>query len=218
MITRQDGCHTPHQQDGGIAIVALMAHRARHFLRGHRRSRRPVAHSERLSAGCRSLGQARTRLAFGVVAFTGAVAFPSRSSLLCLGFGLPCLGALFEILQIFVPGREAAVGDALANTIGVAIGLAPFVIIQLGRIVRGFPARPERISIATAATPITMSVGGLGVLWASARCLLGWDRTARMGSATTLMRAARVPATSADPRRKFAIVAICAAGRRPTAL
>ena len=84
-------------------------------------------------------------LAFGVVAFTGAVAFPGRSSLLRLGFGLPCLGALFEILQIFVPGREAAVGDALANTIGVAIGLTPFVIIQLGRIVRGFPARPERI-------------------------------------------------------------------------
>jgi VanZ family protein len=84
-------------------------------------------------------------LAFGVVAFTGAVAFPSRSSLLRLGFGLPCLGALFEILQIFVPEREAAVGDALANTIGVAIGLAPFVIIQLGKIVRGFPPRPERI-------------------------------------------------------------------------
>jgi VanZ like family len=63
-------------------------------------------------------------LAFGVVAFTGAAAFPARSSLLRLGFGLPCLGALFEILQIFVPGREAAVGDALANTIGVAIGLS----------------------------------------------------------------------------------------------
>ena len=78
-------------------------------------------------------------LAFGVVAVTGAVAFPSRSSLLRLAFGLPCLGALFEILQIFVPGREAAVGDALANTIGVAIGLTPFVIIQLSRIARGFP-------------------------------------------------------------------------------
>jgi VanZ family protein len=84
-------------------------------------------------------------LAFGVVAFIGAVGFPSRSSLLRLGFGLPCLGILFEILQIFVPGREAAVGDALADTIGVAIGLTPFVIIQLDRIVRGFPARPEKI-------------------------------------------------------------------------
>jgi hypothetical protein len=40
------------------------------------------------------------------------------------------LGILFEILQIFVPGREAAVGDALANTIGVAIGATPFVIVQ----------------------------------------------------------------------------------------
>jgi VanZ family protein len=60
-------------------------------------------------------------LSFGVVAFTGAVAFPSRSCLLRLAFGLPCLGALVGILQIFLPGREAAVGDALANTIGIAI-------------------------------------------------------------------------------------------------
>ena len=78
-------------------------------------------------------------LAFGVVAFTGAVAFPSRSSLLCLGFGLPCLGALFEILQIFVPGREAAVSDGLANTIGVAIGLTPFVDCSTGQDSTRFP-------------------------------------------------------------------------------
>jgi hypothetical protein len=39
-------------------------HGARRFHRGHRRSRRPVAHSRRLSAESRSLGQARTRTCF----------------------------------------------------------------------------------------------------------------------------------------------------------
>lgn len=78
-------------------------------------------------------------LAFGFLAVTGAVAFPGRASLLRLGFGLPALGALFEVLQLFIPGREAAVADALANSIGVAIGLTPFVIIHLGRLGRGFP-------------------------------------------------------------------------------
>jgi VanZ family protein len=84
-------------------------------------------------------------LAFAVLASSGAVAFPRRSSLIRLAWGLPCLGALFEVLQLFAPGRDAAVGDALANTLGVAIGLAPFVIVPFVRIVRGFRSRPERI-------------------------------------------------------------------------
>jgi VanZ family protein len=144
MITRQDGCHTPHQQDGGIAILKRRIARAV-FIVGI-----VVLTVLLLTPGdylpkVDLWDKLEHGLSFGVVAFTGAVAFPSRSSLLRLAFGLPCLGALLEILQIFVPGREAAVGDALANTIGVAIGLTPFVIIQLSRIARGFPARPERI-------------------------------------------------------------------------
>src|SRR5512132_3219791 len=119
MNTRQDGCRPMHQQDGGIAIVAPMRRIAR-------------------------AGFVVGIVVLAILLLTPG-AFPTRSSLLRLGFGLPCLGALFEILQIFVPGREAAVGDAMANTIGVAIGLTPFVIVQLGRIVRSFPARPERI-------------------------------------------------------------------------
>jgi len=145
MIARHDGCRPLHQQDGGITIAALMRRiGCAVFIVGivvlavlllTPGDDLPNVLWDKLEHG----------LAFGVLAFTGAVAFPGRSSLLRLGFGLPCLGTLFEILQIFVPGREAAVGDALANTIGVAIGLTPFVIIQLGRIVRGSPLRPERI-------------------------------------------------------------------------
>ena len=146
MTTRHDGCRPLHQQDGGIAIAALMRRiGCAVFIVGI-----VVLAVLLLTPGdylpkVDLWDKLEHGLAFGVVAFTGAVAFPSRSSLLRLAFGLPCLGALFEILQIFVPGREAAVGDALANTIGVAIGLTPFVIVQVGRIVRGFPARPERI-------------------------------------------------------------------------
>ena len=138
MITRQDGCRPLHQQDGGIAMVILIRRMARAvFIVGI------VILTVLLLTPADDLPKVdlwdklEHGLAFGVVAVAGAMAFPSRSSLLRLGFGLPCLGALFEILQIFVPGREAAVGDALANTIGVAIGLTPFVIIQLGRIARG---------------------------------------------------------------------------------
>ena len=104
---------------------------------------RPVAHSRRLSAESRSLGQARTR-----------TCFRRRRLHRCGGFPQPLIppsrrvrtavpGCPIRNPPIFVPGREAAVGDALANTIGVAIGLTPFLIVQLGRIVRGFPARPE---------------------------------------------------------------------------
>ena len=145
MITRQDGCRPPHQQDGGIPTAALMRRIGRVVF---------VAGLVALAVLLLTPGDYLPKvdlwdklehgLAFGVVAFTGAVAFPGRSSL-SPGVRTAMPGRPFEILQIFVPGREAAVGDALANTIGVAIGLTPFVIIQLGRIVRGFPARPERI-------------------------------------------------------------------------
>ena len=155
MINRQHGCRPPHQQNGGIAILALMRRMARAVF---------IVGIVVLAVLLLTPGDYPPRvdlwdklehgLAFGVVAFTGAVAFPSRSSLLRVAFGLPCLGALFEILQIFVPGREAAVGDALANTIGVAIGLTPFVIVQLGRIVRGFPVRPKGSSSVPGLQPL----------------------------------------------------------------
>jgi VanZ family protein len=113
MITRQDGCRPLHQQDGCIVIAAPMRRIGRAvFIVGI-----VVLAVLLLTPGdylpkVDLWDKLEHGLAFGVVAFTGAVAFPSRSSLLRLAFGLPCLGALFEILQIFVPGREAAVGDA----------------------------------------------------------------------------------------------------------
>ena len=55
----------------------------------------------------------------------GLLAFPDRGRRWWLAFGLIAFGSTCEILQMFVPGREAAVGDAVANALGVlsAVGL-----------------------------------------------------------------------------------------------
>ena len=82
MITRQDGWRLQHQQDGGIAIAALMRRMGRAvFIVGlvvlalllltPGDDLPKVALWDKLEHG----------LAFGVVAFTGAVAFPGRSLL-----------------------------------------------------------------------------------------------------------------------------------------
>lgn len=62
-------------------------------------------------------------IAYLCLALAGGIAFPDRRSLLALGLGLVVLGAGLEFAQAIVPGRFASVGDAIANTLGVALGL-----------------------------------------------------------------------------------------------
>jgi len=82
MKTRQDGCRPLHQQDGGIAIVALMRRIARAgFIVGI-----VVLAVLLLTPGdylpkVDLWDKLEHGLAFGVVAFTGAAAFPARSLL-----------------------------------------------------------------------------------------------------------------------------------------
>ena len=54
---------------------------------------------------------------FFLLTVTGLLAFRGRGW--WLAFGLIAFGSTCEILQIFVPGRNAALGDALANALGV---------------------------------------------------------------------------------------------------
>jgi VanZ family protein len=56
----------------------------------------------------------------------GLLAFPDGGGRWRLAFGLIAFGSTCEVLQIFIPGREAAVGDAVANALGVlsAVGLS----------------------------------------------------------------------------------------------
>jgi VanZ family protein len=71
---------------------------------------------------------------FGLTAI-GLLAFPERERVWWLALGLISFGSTCEILQIFVPGRNAALGDALANALGVlsAVGLCSLLRPAIAR-------------------------------------------------------------------------------------
>lgn len=60
----------------------------------------------------------------------GAVAKPQWSWRITLTAGLIAFGSLCELLQCFVPGREASFQDAAANATGVAFGLVVIVAME----------------------------------------------------------------------------------------
>ena len=63
-------------------------------------------------------------LAYGALAVTGGVAFPGNRRLVVLGGALVLFGCALELAQSGIPGRFGSLGDALANSLGVALGLA----------------------------------------------------------------------------------------------
>lgn len=63
-------------------------------------------------------------IAYFVLAVTGIAAFPGRRAFPWLAIGLLTLGCVLETAQAFIPGRSAAIADAVANAIGVGLGLA----------------------------------------------------------------------------------------------
>lgn len=63
-------------------------------------------------------------VAYGALAVTGGVAFPGNRRLLVLGGALILFGGALELAQSQIPGRFGSLGDALANGLGVALGLA----------------------------------------------------------------------------------------------
>lgn len=78
--------------------------------------------------------KAQHLIAYLCLALAGGIAVPGWRPMLWVGLGLIVFGAGLECVQAFVPGRFASVGDAAANTLGVALGLT------LARIA-GFRAR-----------------------------------------------------------------------------
>lgn len=62
--------------------------------------------------------------AFMALGAIGAVAFPGRRSMVWLAIALFAFGCLLEGLQFFVPSRQATLGDVIANSLGIAVGLA----------------------------------------------------------------------------------------------
>lgn len=62
-------------------------------------------------------------IAYLCLALAGGIAFPDRRSFLALAVGLVALGIVLEFGQAVVPGRFTSIGDVVANTVGVLLGL-----------------------------------------------------------------------------------------------
>ena len=68
--------------------------------------------------------------AYAILCVIGVVSYPRRRTRWTLPIGLVACGIALELLQSFVPGREASVADAIANTFGVVIGFAASMLIR----------------------------------------------------------------------------------------
>ncbi|HEY1090756.1 MAG TPA: VanZ family protein, partial [Burkholderiaceae bacterium] len=87
----------------------------------------------------------------GWFAFAGSA---RRRALLCMASGLP-FAMLLQLIQLWLPMRDAAVGDVLWNTVGLTLGLL---------------AAPPLANWRPAATSATAPLALIG-LWAAVQCL-----------------------------------------------
>jgi VanZ family protein len=62
--------------------------------------------------------------AFAALGAIGALAFPGRRAIVLLAITLFAFGCLLEGLQLFVPSRQTALGDVIANSLGIVVGIA----------------------------------------------------------------------------------------------
>ena len=69
-------------------------------------------------------------LAYGALAVCGAIGFASRRAVKRLTGCLVMLGGGLEVGQLFVAGRDAALGDTLANGLGVLAGVAAVTLMR----------------------------------------------------------------------------------------
>ncbi len=69
--------------------------------------------------------------AFAALALVGRLAWGRDLKVLTwLGAGLVALGGLIEVLQLFVPQRQADWHDVVADALGVALGLCVGAILS----------------------------------------------------------------------------------------
>lgn len=82
-------------------------------------------------------------LAYSFLMVIPVVLLPSLRAHLITGFVLMLMGVLNEVLQDIIGGRQASVRDALANCVGVVLG------IGLGRLFKsGLEAHPRRMGVS----------------------------------------------------------------------
>jgi VanZ family protein len=71
-------------------------------------------------------------LAFGCMAGVAALGWPAwRSTALKIGAALLTYGVFIEVVQSFIPGRDASALDVLADGLGVAAGLLAAQAVRL---------------------------------------------------------------------------------------
>ncbi|MCX6624856.1 MAG: VanZ family protein [Acidobacteria bacterium] len=80
--------------------------------------------------------------AYTLLAFLPAVGFRSRRTGLLAGLSAILLGILLELLQPLSPGRATELGDALANTAGVATGLLAALPLRALRVLKPSASNP----------------------------------------------------------------------------
>jgi VanZ family protein len=71
-------------------------------------------------------------LAFGALSLSACFSGPrSGRSVFMVSVGLMAFGALIEVLQLQVPGREADLRDLMADGVGVMLGFGAALVLRL---------------------------------------------------------------------------------------
>lgn len=74
--------------------------------------------------------KAQHAIAYGVVAGLGFWAASGRQHRLWVLGGLFLLGALLELAQLYVPGRQGSVEDIFANSVGLAVASLAWQLVS----------------------------------------------------------------------------------------
>ncbi len=69
-------------------------------------------------------------LAYAVLAVGGGMAFLPRRTEVAVGVLLIAYGCIFEIAQVYIPGKSGTIADAIADGLGVVAGM---VIVRILR-------------------------------------------------------------------------------------
>lgn len=68
-----------------------------------------------------------------ILLILGRLAYPDKKNLVKIFAGLFILGCSLEVLQVYIPNRQAGIDDAAANTLGIVAGIVVEFFIRKSR-------------------------------------------------------------------------------------
>jgi len=80
-------------------------------------------------AGFAIWDKAQHAAAYAALAFAGLLSFPGRRAAVTICLALFALGALLELVQMYLDNRVGSFGDAAANGVGVMAGLLGVMLL-----------------------------------------------------------------------------------------